>query len=371
MDERDLIEKLKKEIADTFNDKLINSEVVKEKVKKLSKKIATYIDANEISIESGRLLAQTFTEKINEELFENGKMSEEFAKGVIKPNIERNYEIVSGYTKDVQDSLNKKAGISIKSQRANFNEERADNLCKKIAAKDFEDTKWLLDEPIVNSSQSIVDDTIKVNAEFNSNAGLESRIIRMEAGNCCPYCANLVGTYKYPEDTEANPNVWKRHRFCRCKLEHITKKGIKRINNDWNEEKHKKKRRRELYKKVDKLDKTKRNINKQTIKEIEEKNWSPEFKAKAIKLYRDAHKKKVEFSSHAIARGLDRAINKAGLTEEDLINIAKSKPKYTQGSGRLIYCSKNIYLVRDMETGDFVSILERDLPRKDWIEING
>lgn len=242
MEERDLIEKLKKEIADTFDDKLVNSKVVKEKVKKLSKKLATYIDTNEISIESGRLLAQTFTEKINEELFENGKMSEEFAKGVIKPNIERNYEIVSGYTKDVQDSLNKKAGISIKSQRANFDEKRADNLCNKLASKDFEDTKWLLDEPIVNTSQSIVDDTIKVNAEFNSNAGLESRIIRMEAGNCCPYCANLVGTYKYPEDTEANPNVWKRHRFCRCKLEHITKKGIKRINNDWNEEKHKKER---------------------------------------------------------------------------------------------------------------------------------
>lgn len=242
MDERDLIEKLKKEIADTFDDKLVNSEVVKEKVKKLSKKIATYIDTNEISIESGRLLAQTFKEKINEELFENGKMSEEFAKGVIKPNIERNYEIVSGYTKDVQDSLNKKAGISIKSQRAKFNEKKADNLCEKLAEKDFEDTKWLLHETIVNNSQSIVDDAIKENAEFNSNAGLESRIVRTEAGNCCPYCAGLVGTYKYPEDTEANPNVWKRHRFCRCKLEHITKKGIKRINNDWNEEKHKKKR---------------------------------------------------------------------------------------------------------------------------------
>ncbi len=371
MDERDLIEKLKKEIAETFNDKLVNSKIVQEKAVKLSKKLASYIDANEISIESGKLLSQTLTEKISEELFENGKMSEEFAKGVIKPSIERNYEIVSGYTKDVQDSLNKKAGINIKSQRAKFNEERADNLCEKLAEKDFQDTKWLLDEPIVNTSQSMVDDTIKVNAEFNSNAGLESRIVRMEAGNCCPYCADLVGTYKYPEDTEAKPDVWKRHRSCRCKLEHITKKGIKRINNDWNEEKHKKKRRRELYKKVDKLDKTKRNINKQTIKEIEEKNWNPEFKAKAIKLYRDAHKKKVEFSSHAIARGLDRAINKAGLTEEDLINIAKSKPKYTQGSGRLIYCSKNIYLVRDMETGDFVSILERDLPRKDWIEING
>ena len=44
MDERDLIEKLKKEIADTFDNKLVNSKVVKEKIKKLSKKIATYID---------------------------------------------------------------------------------------------------------------------------------------------------------------------------------------------------------------------------------------------------------------------------------------------------------------------------------------
>lgn len=251
MDERDLIEKLKKEIADTFDDKLVNSKIVQEKAVKLSKKLASYIDANEISIESGKLLAQTLTEKISEELFENGKMSEEFAKGVIKPSIERNYEIVSGYTKDVQDSLNKKAGINIKSKRAKFNEERADNLCEKLAEKDFEDTKWLLDEPIVNNSQSIVDDTIKVNADFLSKSGLKETISRSTNGGCCEWCEEVSGTFDYEyvkEWVRRDPkhNVFSRHRYCNCIISHTTEKGIKAVNNQWNDNRHKKKKRIEL-----------------------------------------------------------------------------------------------------------------------------
>lgn len=367
--EKDIVSVLLGKIQAEFNANTKRSKVIKAKIEALKNKSVTHKDSNDFAIEVGNVLKDVFKDTIKSDVLPDNKMYYDVAKGILEPSLKNNYDLVVGYAGDVQAVLNRKAGINIAKQIPKINQERIDNLVEKISEYDnFEDAKWLLDEPVVNFTQSIVDDVVKENVEFQYQSGLKPKIIRREAGSCCEWCSKLAGTYDYPEGVPKD--VWRRHRYCRCTLEHITKKGIKRVNNDWNEEKNRKKKQRELYKKVDKLDKTKRNINKQTIKEIEEKNWNPEFKARAIKFYRNAHKKKVEFSSHAIARGLDRAINKAGLTEEDLINIAKSKPKYTQGSGRLIYCSKNIYLVRDMETGDFVSIVERDLPRNDWRKIN-
>lgn len=367
---KDIVPELLEKIQNEFKNKTEKSKIIKAKIAELKSKKVSHKDSNEFAIEVGNILKEVFKDNIKSDILPDNKMYYNIAKRILEPNLKNNYDLVVGYAGDVQDILNKKAGINIVKQIPKINQEKIDNLIDKISEYDnFEDAKWLIDEPIVNFTQSVVDDVIKDNVEFQYQSGLQPKIIRREAGNCCEWCANLAGVYNYPNGVPKD--VWRRHRFCRCTLEHVTNKGIKRVNNDWNEEKHRKKKQRELYKKVNNLNKTKRKINKQTILEMENKNWTPEFKAKAIKFYRNAHENNVEFSSHAIARGLDRAINKVGLTEEDLINIAKSKPKYTQGSGRLIYCSKKIYLVRDLDTGDFVSIIERDLPRKDWIEIDG
>ena len=79
-------------------------------------------------------------------------------------------------------------------------------------------------EPIVNFSQSIVDETIKANAEFQAKAGLRPKIIRREAGNCCDWCKGLVGTYTYPDVPE---DVYKRHRYCRCTVDYYPRDGKK------------------------------------------------------------------------------------------------------------------------------------------------
>ncbi|WBW49558.1 hypothetical protein O6R05_06060 [Peptoniphilus equinus] len=67
------------------------------------------------------------------------------------------------------------------------------------------------------SSQAMVDDTIKTNVEFHHKLGLRPKIVRKEAGNCCDWCKEVVGTYEYPD--EVPDNVYKRHRFCRCTVE--------------------------------------------------------------------------------------------------------------------------------------------------------
>ena len=72
-----------------------------------------------------------------------------------------------GHAGDVQDNLNQKSGINITKQLPKINQERINNLVEKITEYDnFEDAKWLLDEPVVNFIQSIVDDVVKENVEF-------------------------------------------------------------------------------------------------------------------------------------------------------------------------------------------------------------
>ncbi|WP_130820095.1 hypothetical protein [Anaerococcus vaginimassiliensis] len=100
----------------------------------------------------------------------------------------RNYDLVSEYSKEVQSILNKQANILIQAQKADLNQDRIDMLVNKISEYDsFEKGKWLLDEPIRNFTQSIVDDTIKKNADLHYKAGLRPKIIRREKGNCCDW----------------------------------------------------------------------------------------------------------------------------------------------------------------------------------------
>ena len=61
---------------------------------------------------------------------------------------------------------------------------------------------------------SFHDDYMKENAKFRNDAGLQCYITRVSSGNCCKWCANMAGHYKYPQETPAD--VFHRHDNCSC-----------------------------------------------------------------------------------------------------------------------------------------------------------
>lgn len=76
---------------------------------------------------------------------------------------------------------------------------------------------------MVNFTQSVVDEAIKKNAKFHSDAGMKSVIKRQVKGKACDWCRGLKGTYDYPKGT---PNeVSHRHENCRCVTEYYPKHG--------------------------------------------------------------------------------------------------------------------------------------------------
>lgn len=228
---KDIVPEILEKIEKEFKDRTEKSEILKKKLLALRDKKVTHKDSNEFAIEIGKILAEIFKEEITLEILPEGKMYYNIAKRLIAPNLVTNYELVSDFSKEVQEVLNRKSKISIKAMKPELNKDRIDGIVNKVTSyDDFENGKWLLDEPVKNFTQAVVDDTIKKNAEFQSKSGLKPKIVRKQAGNCCEWCASIVGTYEYPDVPK---DVFRRHQRCRCTVDYVPGDGKKR--NVWSE----------------------------------------------------------------------------------------------------------------------------------------
>ena len=99
-------------------------------------------------------------------------------------------------------------------------------LNRASEAEKFSGVRWILgDGVLTNYMQSFVDETMKRNAIFQSNAGVSPKIVRRSPGWCCEWCAKLEGTYMYPDDVP--DDVYRRHDNCNCIVEFYPADGKK------------------------------------------------------------------------------------------------------------------------------------------------
>lgn len=175
---------------------------------------ATYAQANEFAVRVGELLAEAFGAHLSSSVLPDGRMYYNIAKSVLSPTFRRNYELITGVTTSVQEALNAAAGLGLKAQIPAFNQDRLEGIINRVSSEpNFDDVAWILQEPVVNFSQSIVDDSIRGNAEFQAGAGLKPKIVRTLLGKACDWCRALAGTYTYPNVPK---DVYRRHENCRC-----------------------------------------------------------------------------------------------------------------------------------------------------------
>lgn len=189
---------------------------------------ATYQEANEFAIEVGESLAEVFKNNLNADLLPDGRMYYNIASRIIPEALRRNHELITEVSTKVQEDLNKRVGIGIKAIRPKLNEDRIKGLVEKVSnAEDYNAVAWVLDEPIVNFSQSVVDDFIRENVEFQGTAGIQPKIIRTAVGKCCEWCQKLAGAYSYPNVPK---DIYRRHERCRCTVTYDPGTGKKRQN---------------------------------------------------------------------------------------------------------------------------------------------
>lgn len=212
----ELLEQLQEEFQKNFK----NNKKIKDLNKALSdnKKNISYKEANDFSKEVGQILASVYQKNLSSDILPDGKMYYNIATRIIDPTMKQNYDLISLYAQAVQTKINHKEGIRIKGIQAELNQDRIDGLVNKVStAEVFDKELSNLKESVINFSQAIVDDTVKVNADFIYRAGLKPKIIRKETGNCCDWCKAVVGKYGYPD---APKDVFRRHRYCRCTVEY-------------------------------------------------------------------------------------------------------------------------------------------------------
>lgn len=217
---KDVAPELLEEIKEEFQKRFDKNEEIKRLYEKVRKKNASYKDAHKFAEETGEILAEAFGTAIFPERLPDGRMYYNIANRIIPEMLKKNYDLTTDISMDIQKIINENAGIGIKAIRPKFNEDKVQGIVNIVSGKEeYEKIAYMLVEPIVNFTQSIVDDAVRENADFQSKAGLSPKIRRTSTGKCCEWCDKLTGVYEYDKVSNTGNNVFRRHKYCRCTVE--------------------------------------------------------------------------------------------------------------------------------------------------------
>ena len=222
----DIAPKLLKKIQYDFKNKFDNSKIIRELYRKVKQGNATYKEANEFAIEVGEILSGSFKKNLSSSVLPDGRMYYNIADRIIRDTLGNIYELVADISAKIQEILNKKAGIGIKAIKPKINEDKVRGIVDIVSGKEkYDDIAYMLGEPVVNFSQSVVNDAVRENADFQYKAGLSPKIIRTSTGKCCEWCDKLAGIYDYEAVSDTGNNVFRRHKYCRCLVEYAPGDG--------------------------------------------------------------------------------------------------------------------------------------------------
>lgn len=220
----DVAPEMLEQIQSIFNNKVNRNRKIAQIYRKIEEGAPlTYDDANTFAQEVGDILASAFKRVFSPASLPDGKMYYNIADRVVRPMLNGNYDLIAEVAEQTQWSLNRAAGINLGVKRPKVNADRVQGLVDKVSSYDtYEKAAWVLDEPVINFSQSIVDEFIKANAEFQYEVGFKPRITRKLAYKCCEWCAGIAGEYEYPRVPD---DFYRRHERCRCTIIYEPSKG--------------------------------------------------------------------------------------------------------------------------------------------------
>lgn len=215
----DIVPELLELIERDFNIAISGSDKLKRIRKLIDDGKATYKQANEYAIEVGEILSLVYTKHIKSDVLPDGKMYYNIADRILTPTLSNNHIIVVKVSAEIQEQLNQSVGLGLKGIEPKVNQARIESIINRITHEElFDDVAWILGEPIVNFTQSTVDDTIKENITFQGESGLKPTVVRTVHGTKpCDWCRSQAGIYDYPNVPE---DVYKRHDRCRCIVEY-------------------------------------------------------------------------------------------------------------------------------------------------------
>lgn len=212
----DIAPELWEKISAEFEATLKNDKEITRLYEKIRSGKASYEEAQVFSQRVGKLSSMALTDNITAEALPDGKMYFNIAERTVRPALERDYELISDVSAEVQTSLNEAAGIGMNPVIPEMNEDRVSGLIDKLTedGKAFDDVRSFLEDPVMNFCQNIVDESVRANAEMHYASGLTPKIKRIMTGHkACGFCIERAGEHKYPLPDN---RIYQRHENCRC-----------------------------------------------------------------------------------------------------------------------------------------------------------
>lgn len=227
----DMAPALLEKIQSAFQSKFEKSGEISELYSLVRSGEATYRQAQDFAVETGKILSEVFTENISSGILPNGKLYYNIAERIIPPMLKNNYNLTADIAKEIQDTINRAAGLNITAVKPELNQDKINGIVDIVSGADkYDDISYMLRDPIVNFTQCVVDDTVKANADMQYKAGLSPKIVRTSTGKCCEWCSRITGTYDYESVKKTGNNVFRRHKNCNCLVEFVTDKGVQNVH---------------------------------------------------------------------------------------------------------------------------------------------
>lgn len=185
---------------------------------------ATYADAAEYALEYGNMVKQAMAANVSSAVLPDGKMYWNIADRLFDQIMTQEFNEISQQCELVQTALNQAAGLGVKAQLPEYDPEKIKGVKEYASRADqYDNVKASVENALVTYSQSLVDESVKKNADFQAKSGMHPRIIRSAAPGCCRWCTMLAGSYDYPEDIP--DDVFRRHANCNCVVEYYPGDG--------------------------------------------------------------------------------------------------------------------------------------------------
>ena len=219
------------DIAQEFKNKVDSDPKVQQYLKTIRSGNGTYVTANKLAVRVGEDLGKVL--KMHEPI---DGISEWDYVDLIPKALGLDQQMVVDACREVQEGMNKKAGLGIKYKEPAFNMDRVNGLITELADNpEFTNISKSFYDQLVNFSESIVDDSIRDNAGVLFRAGIRTMIIRQAEFGGCPWCQDVAGAYDYNDVKEPGNDVWRRHERCRCTIDYKTERSgsfySERVNN--------------------------------------------------------------------------------------------------------------------------------------------
>lgn len=210
------------DIKQEFQDTVSSDKTCQELYKKIKSGDASYKTGGQLAVRIGENLGKVLKKHAPLTHIDEWDLDD-----LLPKSLGLDHSMVATACKQIQESMNKKAGLGVKAKEPKFDWDRVNGMISEL--KDHPDTFGDIEksfwDQLTNFSQNIVDESIRENAQLMARAGIRTLVIRQPDFRACEWCRDVAGTYDYAEVKDTGNDVWRRHENCRCTISFVTERN--------------------------------------------------------------------------------------------------------------------------------------------------